>query len=134
MGYGPNSRSGIVILWGTLSPDEWRRWACSVQGVRPDLALQLLQVADKEEQYRRDRAIRLKRRLPKKDRPRCGAQTRIGQHCQAPAVAGRKRCRLHGGLSTGPRTQEGRRRIADANRRRAISPGAGSDVRNAEKC
>lgn len=29
------------------------------------------------------------------------------------------RCRMHGGLSTGPRTDEGRERIAASNRRRA---------------
>jgi hypothetical protein len=29
--------------------------------------------------------------------PRCGAKTRKGTACQAPAVAGKKRCRMHGG-------------------------------------
>jgi hypothetical protein len=33
--------------------------------------------------------------------PRCGARTRAGAACQRPAVRGRKRCRLHGGLSPG---------------------------------
>lgn len=28
---------------------------------------------------------------------RCGARTRKGTPCKAPAVAGRKRCRMHGG-------------------------------------
>jgi len=28
---------------------------------------------------------------------RCGAKTRKGTPCQAPAVAGKKRCRMHGG-------------------------------------
>ncbi len=28
---------------------------------------------------------------------RCGARTRRGTSCQAPAVRGRKRCRMHGG-------------------------------------
>lgn len=28
---------------------------------------------------------------------RCGAKTRAGTPCQAPAVSGRKRCRMHGG-------------------------------------
>ncbi|MEC7379690.1 MAG: HGGxSTG domain-containing protein [Pseudomonadota bacterium] len=30
-------------------------------------------------------------------------------------MAGKRRCRLHGGMSTGPRTPEGRARIAAAN-------------------
>jgi hypothetical protein len=36
---------------------------------------------------------------------RCGANTRSGRLCQAPAVAGRARCRMHGGAkgSGGPR-------------------------------
>ena len=29
--------------------------------------------------------------------PRCGARTRKGTPCSAPAVAGKKRCRMHGG-------------------------------------
>ena len=38
--------------------------------------------------------------------PRCGAKTRQGNACQAPAMPN-GRCRLHGGKSTGPRTPEG---------------------------
>lgn len=29
--------------------------------------------------------------------PRCGARTRFGSACRAPAVRGKKRCRMHGG-------------------------------------
>lgn len=29
--------------------------------------------------------------------PRCGARTRLGTSCQAPAVSGKRRCRMHGG-------------------------------------
>jgi len=28
---------------------------------------------------------------------RCGAKTRSGKPCMAPAVSGKKRCRMHGG-------------------------------------
>ncbi len=38
--------------------------------------------------------------------PRCGAKTRKGTPCRAPAMAN-GRCRMHGGKSTGPRTPEG---------------------------
>lgn len=44
---------------------------------------------------------------------RCGARTRRGTPCQCPAMAN-GRCRLHGGLSTGPRTAEGIARIRRA--------------------
>lgn len=33
--------------------------------------------------------------------PRCGATNRVGLSCAAPAMRGRKRCRLHGGKATG---------------------------------
>ena len=46
---------------------------------------------------------------------RCLAKTRRGSSCQKAAIAGKGRCRLHGGASTGPRTEEGRSRIAAAN-------------------
>ena len=46
---------------------------------------------------------------------RCLAKTRRGTECQKPAIKGRNRCQLHGGRSTGPRTEEGRSRIAAAN-------------------
>jgi hypothetical protein len=44
---------------------------------------------------------------------RCGARTRRGTQCQSPAMSN-GRCRLHGGLSTGPRTAEGIERIRRA--------------------
>lgn len=33
--------------------------------------------------------------------PRCGAKTRSGTPCRAPAIAGKVRCRMHGGRSSG---------------------------------
>ena len=54
----------------------------------------------------------------------CGARTRRGTACKCKALRtkrGRWRCRLHGGLSTGPKTAEGRARIAEAQRRRWAS-------------
>lgn len=48
----------------------------------------------------------------------CGAKTRKGTPCRCKSEAGKRRCKFHGGLSTGPKTQEGRDRIAEAQRRR----------------
>ena len=78
---------------------------------------------------------RLEQAPRKGDRPRCGARCRSkgGAPCSAPVVVRReldvcchphvlvfaKRCRLHGGLATGPRTAEGRRRCAEAGRKGA---------------
>ena len=47
--------------------------------------------------------------------PICGAKTRSGQPCSKFPVKGKRRCRLHGGLSSGPKTAEGRASIAAAN-------------------
>lgn len=46
--------------------------------------------------------------------PRCGARTRAGLACQAPALHGKLRCRMHGGGSTGPRTEAGMARVRAA--------------------
>jgi hypothetical protein len=50
--------------------------------------------------------------------PRCGAMNRRGTACQCPAMRNKHgvytRCRLHGGLSRGPKTQEGRQRARTA--------------------
>jgi len=51
---------------------------------------------------------------PERPLQSCGARTRRGTACQKPPLAGKTRCRLHGGLSTGPRTAEGKARIAAA--------------------
>jgi hypothetical protein len=47
--------------------------------------------------------------------PRCGARTRAGCPCRAPAIRGKLRCRMHGGRSTGPRTAEGLARLRAAH-------------------
>jgi len=54
-------------------------------------------------------------------RPRCGARCRDGHACTAPAVwlpgasAPRNgRCSMHGGLSTGPRSPEGRAKARES--------------------
>lgn len=49
---------------------------------------------------------------------RCGAKARAGHPCKRRPEPGRKRCRNHGGKSTGPKTLEGRERIAEAQRKR----------------
>ena len=71
--------------------------------------------------------IRLWWSRTKRERPRCGARCRDGSPCKAPPVWDRRldravngRCRMHGGLSTGPKSEEGRRRIAESNRARRM--------------
>jgi hypothetical protein len=56
---------------------------------------------------------------PKREQSRCAARCRDGSPCEAPPVWDKRRnrpvngrCRMHGGLSTGPKTPEGRWRIS----------------------
>jgi len=54
-------------------------------------------------------------KTPCKDEPNfipCGARTRSGNPCKKPPISGKQRCKNHGGLSTGPKTAEGKARIA----------------------
>lgn len=51
---------------------------------------------------------------PEWEGQRCGARTMAGNPGQRPAVKATGRCTRHGGKSTGPRTEEGRARIAAA--------------------
>jgi len=60
----------------------------------------------------------LRQQQRRKDRPVCAAKTRAGRPCRMRVEFGKARCRLHGGLSTGPKTEAGRARIAEAQRRR----------------
>ncbi len=54
-------------------------------------------------------------------RQKCGAMTRKGTPCRCKPLPGKRRCKFHGGASTGPKTLEGRERIAEAQRRRWAS-------------
>jgi hypothetical protein len=48
--------------------------------------------------------------------PQCDALSkRTLLRCRAPAIKGKTKCRFHGGRSTGPKTLEGRARIAAAH-------------------
>lgn len=45
----------------------------------------------------------------------CNAKSkRTGIQCRAPAAKGKTKCRFHGGASTGPKTEQGRQRCAEA--------------------
>ncbi len=57
---------------------------------------------------------------------RCGARTRAGCPCRAPAIHGKLRCRMHGGRSTGPRTPEGMARLRAA---RTVHGAYGAETR-----
>lgn len=64
-----------------------------------------------------DRMARMEGRWAKR-RVRCGAKTRKGYPCKNLSEPGKRRCKFHGGKSTGPKTEEGKARIAEAQKRR----------------
>ena len=68
------------------------------------------------EERQRDCEERSRRREARKQL--CGARTRAGHPCKRKGLGRGGRCPNHGGASTGPKTQEGRARIAAAQRRR----------------
>jgi hypothetical protein len=86
--------------WGSRSPSAW---------------------FDRQVTRRHESEIRLRERGLKKISKvlRCGALTRSGKPCQCKPEEGKRRCRFHGGKSTGPKTEAGREAIRESNRRRA---------------
>ena len=49
--------------------------------------------------------------------PRCQAKSkRTKKQCRSPAIRGKRCCRIHGGRSTGPKTQQGRNLCGAARR------------------
>lgn len=63
--------------------------------------------------------LRLASAMPRRQSDVCGAKTRTGSPCQCKPVKLGGRCKYHGGLSTGPRTPEGKARVVAARLRRA---------------
>lgn len=67
--------------------------------------------------------------------PRCGAKCRDGSPCRARVVQSpvtgepSNRCRMHGGHSTGPKTEEGRRRSLEA-----LARGRATRSRRSARC
>ena len=72
-------------------------------------------------------------KVKKAGRPACGAKTRAGGKCKAKVVHGKNRCRMHGGLSTGPKTQQGRAAIIASNKRRAYQNPQKMDIRPSKR-
>lgn len=59
---------------------------------------------------RRNAAARAHAEIPPNEF--CGARTRAGTPCKSRALYRSGRCKNHGGLSTGPKTPEGKARVA----------------------
>lgn len=102
----------IVAALGLARGEFLSRHARARHGVlHPDAMLDLLTA------FAPSMSRRLCRRIAY-GRVTCGAITRKGTPCRAKSEPGRRRCKFHGGYSTGPKTPEGRARIAEAQRKR----------------
>ena len=65
--------------------------------------------------------MKAKKMKCKKTKSQCGAEARTtGQPCKAKALTN-GRCKNHGGMSTGPKTVEGRKALAIATAKRMAS-------------
>lgn len=53
----------------------------------------------------------------------CGAKTRAGTPCKQKGIYDNGRCKLHGGLSTGPRTKRGKKKSSLNWKKRKIFNG-----------
>ena len=53
----------------------------------------------------------------------CGAKTRAGTPCKLNSLYLNGRCKFHGGLSTGPKTEEGKRKSARNSKKNQKLPG-----------
>ena len=73
----------------------------------------------------RERATEERARLRELRNKPCGARTRTGQPCRRKGLGKGGRCPNHGGMSTGPRTPEGRARLSALLKARwAVSRGS----------
>jgi hypothetical protein len=104
----------------------WAQWEASL--VRDTIALRALYVGYSRTFARWQQLQGTRRGVPPGEDPtlyallprypepcralRCGARTRRGTPCKRHDLYGSGRCPLHGGLSTGPRTEAGKARSA----------------------
>lgn len=105
--------------WGVqriLNALEWRIFRHQYAGARHGVLAHQAEMA-LVEKLMSEQKRRYQHRLNTR-RVVCGAKTRNGLPCRAKSEPGRSRCRHHGGLSTGPKTREGRKRISEAQKSR----------------
>ncbi len=73
--------------------------------------LALLQEKERRQRLRQRAERKATRRKERKKRVVCGARRKTdGQPCEAKSEPDKRRCRFHGGCSTGPKTEEGKAR------------------------
>lgn len=81
-------------------------------------ALSVLEMERQAREAARLRWMQIEAQNAARRRVTCGAKTRKGTPRRCKSEPGKRRCKFHGGKSTGPRTPEGLERIREAQRRR----------------
>lgn len=99
---------GMLDNWAPNAPA--RLWGVALDPIQDGLEARARADLDRINAREADRKA--------KARVICGAKTRAGHPCGQKSEPGKRRCKWHGGKSTGPKTLEGRARIAEAQRRR----------------
>lgn len=103
----------------------------------PALGLRMRAMIREEEQRREAQLEKWAQQAEERKsryRVTCGAKTRKGTPCRCKSEPGKKRCKFHGGMSTGPKTEEGKERIREAQRKRWQSYRiTGGELTNTEK-
>lgn len=85
------------------------------------------------QQERLDRVNAKVKAMAANFRQPCEAMTRKGTPCRNLSEPGKRRCKFHGGMSTGPKTPEGKARIAEAQRQRWAKYRAQKSLKNNQR-
>ncbi len=117
LGYGASIRK--VARYAGVSPSTVMRWeGIDFLPLAPTVALRriakALRVRLFKKRWRRRSRVHGVPDLVFTFPSSCKAKTRSCQPCKNRPIPGKMRCRLHGGLSTGPKTPEGRARCRAA--------------------
>jgi hypothetical protein len=102
-----------------MKPDNWVERFVAARLAEHDERVRLRRAGKAARGAKRD-AVKLARKCAAEERARlreprnrlCGARTRAGQPCRRKGLGKVGRCPNHGGMSTGPKTPEGRARLA----------------------
>ena len=106
--------------WGLrMKPNNWVERFIAARLAEHDDRVRLRGAGKAARGAKRD-AVKLARQRAAEERARlrelrnrpCGARTRAGQQCRRKGLGKGGRCPNHGGMSTGPKTPEGRARLA----------------------
>lgn len=113
----------LLPIRGINAPTTIHRWQ-DARGLEREVRTQHFRKRHEAAKFWRDSKGRHRYVVPEQQSvERCHAWARSrGRPCRAPAMAN-GRCRLHGGLSTGPKTAEGRARALANLRQYRPTPG-----------